>query len=124
MLDIKDANKVIKNLRTRPYICSDDYIELDNGYIIARRPYFKELEDRLKEYQAIGTPEECQEAMKRQKPMLVRTQISESDFRIGNIIFRKGTKIHRCPCGKLVSLSCKFCTECGQKLDWGEYDGY
>ena len=46
MMDIKDANKVIENLQTRPFICSENTIELDNGYVIAKKEYFKELEKK------------------------------------------------------------------------------
>lgn len=44
MMDIKDAHKVIENLQTRPYICSNNTMELDNGYVIVKKEYFKELE--------------------------------------------------------------------------------
>jgi hypothetical protein len=44
IMDIKDAHKVIENLQTRPYICSENTIELDNGYVIAKKEYFKELQ--------------------------------------------------------------------------------
>ena len=44
IMDIKDARKVIENLQTRPYICSENTIELDNGYVIAKKEYFKELQ--------------------------------------------------------------------------------
>lgn len=44
MMDIKDAHKAIENLQTRPFICSENTIELDNGYVIVKKEYFKELE--------------------------------------------------------------------------------
>ena len=39
----RDAEKVIQNLWTKPFICSDDCILLDNGYVILRKKYFEEL---------------------------------------------------------------------------------
>lgn len=39
----RDAEKVIQNLRTKPFICSDDCLLLDNGYVILRKEYFEEL---------------------------------------------------------------------------------
>lgn len=45
-MDIKDANKVIQNLQTKPYICSENTMELDNGYVIAKKEYFKELKKK------------------------------------------------------------------------------
>lgn len=44
IMDIKDTHKVIENLQTRPYICSENTIELDNGYVIVKKEYFKELQ--------------------------------------------------------------------------------
>ena len=37
MMDVTDAKKVIENLQTRPFICGENFIELDNGYIIHRK---------------------------------------------------------------------------------------
>lgn len=47
-MDIEDARKVTENLQTRPYICSENTIELDNGYVIAKKDYFKELQETRK----------------------------------------------------------------------------
>lgn len=46
MMDIKDAHKVTDNLWKRPFICHENYIELDNGYVIAKKEYFKELQEK------------------------------------------------------------------------------
>lgn len=37
MMDITDAKKVIENLQARPFICSDDSMVLDNGYVVMRK---------------------------------------------------------------------------------------
>lgn len=42
-MDTKDARKVIENLQTRPYVCSENAIQLDNGYVIVKKQYFEEL---------------------------------------------------------------------------------
>ena len=42
-MDRRDAEKVIQNLRTKPFICSDNCLLLDNGYAILRKEYFQEL---------------------------------------------------------------------------------
>lgn len=42
-MDRRDAEKVIQNLRTKPFIASEDFILLDNGYVILREAYFEEL---------------------------------------------------------------------------------
>lgn len=42
-MDRRDAAKVLWNLQTRPFNCSDDFILLDNGYVILRKEYFEKL---------------------------------------------------------------------------------
>lgn len=42
-MDKRDAEKVMQNLRTKPFICSDAFLLLDNGYVILRKEYFEEL---------------------------------------------------------------------------------
>lgn len=46
-MDIKDADRVIENLQTRPFICSENTMELDNGYVIVKKEYFKDLEKKI-----------------------------------------------------------------------------
>lgn len=38
MMNINDAKAVIKGLQEKPFICSENAIETDNGYIIKRIP--------------------------------------------------------------------------------------
>lgn len=42
-----DAQKVIKGLQ-KPFLCSENAIELENGYVIVKKNYFEELK-KLKE---------------------------------------------------------------------------
>lgn len=42
-MDKRDAEKVMQNLRTKPFICSEDCMLLDNGYVILRKGYFDDL---------------------------------------------------------------------------------
>lgn len=42
-MDVNDARKVVENLQTRPFICSENTIELDNGYVIVKEEHFNEL---------------------------------------------------------------------------------
>lgn len=57
-MNVNDAHKVVENLKTRPFICSENTIELDNGYVIVKEEYFKELNKRqvqeLEEYERGG----------------------------------------------------------------------
>lgn len=49
MMDVKDARKVTENLQKKPFICHDNYMELDNGYVIAKKEYFNELQKQADE---------------------------------------------------------------------------
>lgn len=49
MMDITDERKVIENLQTRPFFCSDDCIELDNGYVIMKKQNMKKQEGKESE---------------------------------------------------------------------------
>lgn len=44
-MDKNDAEKVIQNLQTKPFICSDDCLLLDNGYVILRKDYFEKIRE-------------------------------------------------------------------------------
>ena len=54
----------------------------------------------------------------RREPTKASVHISDTDVKIGNIIFRKGTRVYKCPCGSLITRSHKFCPDCGQAIDW------
>jgi len=97
IMDIKDAHKVVDSLQTRPFICSENTIELDNGYVIAKKEYFNE----------------CQETKERRIPK--------------KPIMHKDTNRADCPiCGATVrGIKEPFgdwCSKCGQKLDWSDTD--
>jgi len=49
MMDIKDVHKVIDNLQTRMFICSENTMNLDNGYVIVKKEFFEELEKKASE---------------------------------------------------------------------------
>lgn len=94
MMDITDAKKVIENLQTRPFICSDDSMILDNGYVIM----LKEDYDKLKQKQMPKKPKE--------KIVLV----DNTKFSVGI-----------CPnCGNKTNSDFKHCEYCGQALDWSD----
>lgn len=104
IMDIKDAHKVIENLQTRPYICSENTIELDNGYVIAKKEYFKG----------------CQEARERQREKKVKNRKLLRDF------YNRPYSVRGdCPnCGSigLLSRNTDYCNACGQKLNWSDPD--
>lgn len=71
--------------------------------------------EELKQYRAIGTPEECRAAMERQNPRAAITEKEDT-----------GTTRYICPtCGMYMGWStgtfpARYCWKCGQKLDWGD----
>lgn len=70
---------------------------------------FLDVSFRLGEYMAIGTPEECREAMEKQKRKLVKNPYETS------YIWKSGY----CPvCGCGVTARWNYCQCCGQKLNW------
>lgn len=71
----------------------------------------KTLEE-LKQYRAIGTPEECRAAMEKQTAKKVKSisQVKDGDRYVG--------LIGRCPCCEdILEEGTAYC-DCGQKLDW------
>lgn len=81
-------------------------------------PQFQENLKMLAEYQAIGTPEECREAVEKQK---AKVPYYEGDgYADGELIY--DTWI--CPnCGKTFEVDYDdydYCPECGQHIDWGK----
>lgn len=74
------------------------------------------LLEELQQYKAIGTVEECKEAMKKQKSEVpdIWGDAYDND---GNIIY----DMYTCPnCGKSYEIDYSdynYCSECGQRLD-------
>ena len=46
MMNVKDAKNVISNLQERTFICSENAICLDNGYVIVKESYYDELKKK------------------------------------------------------------------------------
>lgn len=67
---------------------------------------------KLKEYEEIGTPENCRAAMEKQTARKVKSisQVKDGDHYVG--------LIGKCPCcGDILEEGTVYC-DCGQKLDW------
>jgi hypothetical protein len=60
------------------------------------------------------------DASEKQIPKRVIVQTLDEDVRVGKLVFSKGVKTYKCQCGKHVLPSNIYCSDCGQKLDWGE----
>ena len=67
--------------------------------------------EEVQKYRAIGTPEECQLAVEKQKAEKVIDDLPTDD-----------DAWHRCPTceGDLTNIIGFYCTYCGQKLDWSD----
>lgn len=75
--------------------------------------------DKWNEYSKIGTVEEVMESVNKRNKKKPVKKINENDIALGHIIFKAGTKTYWCPeCGKIVSRGWKYCSSCGQKIDW------
>lgn len=96
-MDTKDAHKIIEILQTKPYICFENTIELDDGYVIVKREYLNE----------------CREARERQRAKKPN----------GRYKTRHMWDVAYCPtcrCG--ITARWNFCQGCGQAINWSEID--
>lgn len=62
------------------------------------------------------------EALYKQIPQKVTTTKADFDTKVLNTVFGKGVTVHKCANGHYVSRVCKYCPDCGQRLDWSESD--
>lgn len=70
------------------------------------------VKKRLDKYIAIGTPEQCREALNKQTEKTVRDQLKTK------YIWAVGY----CPvCGTGITSRWKYCQNCGQKVKWEPY---
>ena len=75
----------------------------------------REIINRLAEYEAIGTIEECRTAVERMKPKKPTDIVMAKDRKI--CVGRIG----KCPnCGGIVAEDNFTCEDCFQVLDWSE----
>ena len=68
--------------------------------------------EEIQQYRAIGTPEECREAVEKQtdeKPTAVLGTFGGTEYECKN-------------CGSDVCYGDEYCRWCGQKLDWSDED--
>lgn len=82
--------------------------------------YIEELEDEMEEYRAIGTPEECREAVEKMKPK--RPDECEDRYYAcpvcDNILLHKWIKYPTKLMPKTEGLP--HCMSCGQAIDWSD----
>lgn len=52
------------------------------------------------------------------KPLIIK---NDKDIKCGSAIWKAGVPIYKCSrCNGFISRSNKFCTDCGQALDWSD----
>lgn len=76
--------------------------------------------EELKQYRAIGTPEECRAAVEKQTAR--RPDYEGDGYADGHLVY--DTWICPC-CGKHYEVdydNYNYCPDCGQKLDWSDED--
>lgn len=74
--------------------------------------------EELRQYRAIGTPEECRAAMEKQTAR--RPDYEGDGYADGHLVY--DTWICHC-CGKHYEVdydNYNYCPDCGQKLDWSD----
>ena len=96
--------------------------DLALAYRVKRQDAYKIAITALREiqqYRAIGTVEECREAMEKQRPKKT-IPINYQDYadKIDNAEFFEGS--YFCPNCGTVLRSGSYCNRCGQKLGWNE----
>ena len=75
--------------------------------------------EELKEYRAIGTPEECRAAVEKQKAKKpIPIDHEKYMDTVINAQFLRGA--YWCPNCRHVVKSGTHCNDCGQKLDWSD----
>lgn len=54
----------------------------------------------------------------KKKPLIIK---NDKDIKIGSATWKAGVPIYKCSCcNGFISRSNKFCTDCGQALDWSD----
>ena len=68
--------------------------------------------EEIQQYRAIGTLEECKEAMEKQKVKPLEEKVNPNFPHLG--------KMYYCACGvAYLEKGAKYCGNCGQRIDWG-----
>lgn len=116
---IAHARKVAENnIRDSKYTKISNNKQMNDKYVLGCIECAKEHEqlaewlEELKEYRTIGTPDECREAVEKQKE---RKPIKYDKMALWAYACMK--------CGEPLiktNYEYKYCDMCGQKLDWGD----
>lgn len=95
---LRGAEKLLDNCREN---------DVDEEFIISVEQLIEEAEFTLN-------------AVEKHIPEKVTPVEIDRDFKIGRVIFRKGTILYKCKCGKYAISADAYCKHCGQALKWGD----
>ena len=115
--DLKDSNERCL------MICESACSNIENNQCNCSDGVIERMLDELLQYRAIGTVEECREAVEKQKPKKPKDSLKINPVIDGNGAYVDAdmTVYLLCPnCGEMIGIdeSCdKFCRECGQAID-------
>lgn len=116
---MKESNKLIIN-ETEAIECLKSN-KPTSGYVMLQESIDMAIQalEKVQQYRAIGTPEECQAAVEKQTAMKgIREKIKKG--------YNRGRHHYYCPiCYEKGDLRNKYnvglyCSDCGQKLDWSD----
>lgn len=122
MLELEQYRAIGTVEEIEPYVQLGEKLNLcdlvrENARLVKKIQHLKVYEKQLKEYEAIGTVDECQAAMEKQKPQPPDIWGDGCD-KEGNIIY----DMYDCPgCGQSYEIDdkYKYCPGCGQAINWG-----
>lgn len=98
-------------------LCKHSGVDIENP--IKARLLTDEDVDKWDAYRAIGSVEECQNAVEKQKPKKpIPINYQDYSGKIDNAEFLEDSSL--CPNCKTVLRSGSYCSRCGQKLCWDE----
>lgn len=119
-----DENEILSSLNAlHSKILKSQFAQVVTEGEIRALTEYEDMLNESKQYQAIGTVEECQEAVEKQKAKKPDIWGDGCDDE-GNMIY----DMYNCPnCGKEYEIDYEkhdFCPHCGQAIDWrGDDDG-
>lgn len=124
----REAFKALEEVQEYRKLGTLEELARANKYIDLAKKHgtIGEMIDECAEYEAIGTVEECREAVDKQKP-----KAPKDSLKIKPVIDENGSYVDAdvtvyllCPnCGEMVGIDenvDKFCHECGQAIQWNE----
>ena len=119
----QEAMEVLKQPCLCDYDLSNTVLDCDIKQCDKRDAVLQAIKalEEICQYRSIGTPEECQAAIEKQKAKKPEPiDYKKYMYSVKNANFLRGA--YWCPDCKHVIRSGDYCEDCGQKLDWSDED--